>query len=256
MNRLLTLPPETIAKGLVTASGGNHGLAIARTGYVMGVPTKIFLPANVAPDKLPKFKGWNADTVIGGDSFDECNVQALAYAEQTGAAYVHPFADPFVVAGQGTLGLEILDDIPDVDVVLVAIGGGGLAAGLGTAIKARRPQVKVIGIEPFGAPTLHASLAANQVVTLDKIETRVPTMASRRTDERVFGLIRSTLDDVVLISDDDMANAARSLWFECGIAADLSGAATLAALKTGAVKVTPDQHVCIIVCGAGTDGQS
>ncbi len=256
MNRLLTLPPETIAKGLVTASGGNHGLAIARTGYVMGVPTKIFLPANVAPDKLPKFKGWNADTVIGGDSFDECNVQALAYAEQTGAAYVHPFADPFVVAGQGTLGLEILDDIPDVDVVLVAIGGGGLAAGLGTAIKARRPQVKVIGIEPFGAPTLHASLAANQVVTLDKIETRVPTMASRRTDERVFGLIRSTLDDVVLISDDDMANAARTLWFECGIAADLSGAATLAALQTGAVKVTPDQHVCIIVCGAGTDGQS
>ena len=94
------------------------------------------------------------------------------------------------------------------------------------------------------------------MVTLDKIETRVPTMASRRTDERVFGLIRSTLDDVVLISDDDMANAARSLWFECGIAADLSGAATLAALQTGAVKVTPDQHVCIIVCGAGTDGQS
>lgn len=255
MNRLLTLPSETIAKGLVTASGGNHGLAIARTGYVMNVPTKIFLPANVAPDKLPKFKGWKADAVIGGASFDDCNIKALAYAQETGAAYVHPFSDPFVVAGQGTLGLEILDDIPDVDVVLVAIGGGGLAAGLGTAIKAKRPGVKVIGIEPFGAPTLHASLAANHVVTLDSITTRVPTMASKRTDERVFELIRNTLDDVVLISDEDMAQAARSLWFECGIAADLSGAATLAALQTGAVTVRPDQHVCIIVCGAGNDGQ-
>ena len=255
MNRLRRLSAAQLAHGLVTASGGNHGLAIARTGYVAGVPTKIFLPTNVAPDKIPKFKGWSADIEIIGANFDEANQYALAYAEKTGATYVHPFADADVVAGQGTLGLEILEDMPDIDVVLVAIGGGGLAAGLGTAIKALRPDVRVIGIEPVGAPTLHAALAAGHVVTLDKIETCVPTMAARTTNEQVLHLIQNSLEDVVLVSDDDMRKAAQSLWFENGIAADLSGAAAIAALQSGVFKPDPHAHVCAIVCGAGNDGQ-
>ena len=256
MNRVRRLTPAQLTHGLVTASGGNHGLAIARTGYVAGVPTKIFLPTNVAADKIPKFKGWSADIDIIGMDFDEANRHALAYAEKTGATYVHPFADADVVAGQGTLGLEILEDMPDIHVVLVAIGGGGLAAGLGTAIKALRPDVRVIGIEPVGAPTLHAALAAGHVVTLDKIETCVPTMAARRTNDDVFKLIRDSLEQVVLVSDDDMRKAAKSLWFENGIAADLSGAAAIAALQSGAFCPDPKERVCAIVCGAGNDGQS
>ena len=255
MNRLRQLSPAQLAQGLVTASGGNHGLAIARTGYVAGVPTKIFLPTNVATDKIPKFEGWSADIEIIGANFDETNHYALAYAEKTGATYVHPFADADVVAGQGTLGLEILEDMPDIDVILVAIGGGGLAAGLGTAIKAMRPDVRIIGIEPVGAPTLHSALAAGHVVTLDKIETCVPTMAARTTNEQILQLIQNSLEDVVLISDDDMRKAAQSLWFENGIAADLSGAAAIAALQSGAFKPDPHAHVCAIVCGAGNDGQ-
>ena len=255
MNRLRRLSDAQLRQGLVTASGGNHGLAIARTGFVAGVPTKIFLPTNVAPDKIPKFKGWRADIEIIGDDFDQTNGHALRYAQQSGATYVHPFADADVVAGQGTLGLEILEDMPDLDYVLVAIGGGGLAAGLGTAIKALRPDVRIIGIEPVGAPTLHHALAAGHVVQLDKIETRVPTMAARSTDPRVLDLIKNSLEKVVLIEDDDMLKAAQSLWFENGIAADLSGAAAIAALQSGAFQPEPGAHVCAIVCGAGTDGQ-
>jgi threonine dehydratase len=256
MNRLRTLSPAQVAHGLVTASGGNHGLAIARTGYVAGVPTKIFLPTNVAPNKIPKFKGWLADIEIIGHNFDETNHHALAYAARTGATYVHPFADANVVAGQGTLGLEILDDMPDIDVVLVAIGGGGLAAGLGTAIKTLRPDIRVIGIEPVGAPTLHAAMAAGHVVTLDKIDTCVPTMAARSTHPDVLTLIQNSLETVVLVTDEAMRKAAQSLWFENGIAADLSGAAAIAALQSGAFRPDPGSHVCAIVCGAGNDGQS
>ncbi|WP_445504845.1 threonine ammonia-lyase [Microvirga sp. G4-2] len=256
MNRVKTLPPEKLRHGLVTASGGNHGLAIARTAYVAGVTAKIFLPSNVAPDKVAKLKGWNASVEIVGSVWDEANEAALTFAAKTDATYVHPFSDPVVVAGQGTLGFEILDDMPDVDTILVAIGGGGLIAGLSTAVKARRPQVKVIGIEPVGSPTLRACLDAQRLVTLDNISTRVPTMACRRTDEAIFEAVSRNVDDIILVTDDEMQAAARWLWFEFGIAADLSGAASIAALKAGKIPHSRSAYVCALICGAGTDGMT
>lgn len=256
INRLQTLPPEKLRHGLVTASGGNHGLAIARTAHVAGVRAKIFLPSNVAPDKVAKLKVWNASVEIVGSVWDEANEAALAFAAGSGATYVHPFGDPLVVAGQGTLGFEILDDMPNVDTILVAIGGGGLIAGLSTAVKTRRPQAKVIGIEPVGSPTLRACLDAQRLVTLDNVSTRVPTMACRRTDEAIFQTVSRHVDDIVLVTDDEMQDAARWLWFEFGIAADLSGAASIAALRTGRVPRSADDHVCALICGAGTDGMA
>jgi threonine dehydratase len=253
-NKLLAMSPEQIAKGIVTASGGNHGLATARAGHLVRVPTTIFLPENVSPPKVAKLKRWGADVRIGGAVWDETNVSALAHAERTGAAYFHPFADPLIVAGQGTLGLEILEQLPSVDTILVAIGGGGLIAGLATAVKAVKPAVRIIGIEPVGAPTLHASLAAGRVVTLEKVTTSVPTMAARRTDERIFEIVRQHVEKVVLITDEEMKAAAEWLWFEMGIAADLSGAASIAALMTGRFQAPAGSHVCAIICGAGPDG--
>ena len=254
MNRLLTLSRDELARGVVTASGGNHGLAIARSAHVLGVPATIFLPSNAAPDKIAKLRDWGAQVHIVGDVWDESNAAALAHARETGATYAHPFGDPVVVAGQGTLGLDILDDMPDVDVILVAIGGGGLITGLSTAVKALRPQTRIIGIEPVGAPTLHASLAAGHVVTLDRLDTRVATMSCRRTEEPIYEAVVRHVDEIVLVTDDEMEQAARSLWFEFGIAADLSGAASLAALASGKVKVAPGSRICALVCGAGTDG--
>ncbi len=254
MNRLLGAPKEESAEGIVTASGGNHGLAVARTAFVAGVPATIFVPAGVSPAKVAKMKAWKARVEIVGDVWDQSNEAALRHAAETGAIYFHPFADPLVVAGQGTLGLEILDDLPDMDAIIIAIGGGGLISGVSTAIRARRPNVRVVGVEPTGSPTLKASVEAGRVITLPEITTRVPTMACRRTDERIFEVVRRNVDEIILVSDQEMEDASRWLWFEMGVAADLSGAASLAALRKGLPSLAGAKHVCALVCGAGAEG--
>ncbi len=159
-----------------------------------------------------------------------------------------------MIAGQGTIGLEILDQLPDVETLLVAIGGGGLIAGIATAIKARKPDVRLIGIEPVGSPTLQASMAAGHVVRLPEITTEVATMACGKTEESVFEIVRRTVETIVLISDREMLEAARWLWFEFGIAADLSGAAAAAALQSGRVRLKPGERACGLVCGSGSEG--
>ena len=254
MNRLLGMHGKPDKAGLVTASGGNHGLAVARTAHVAGIPAKVYLPRTVSPEKVEKLKEWKANIEIVGHVFEHANAAALDYSGETGAVYVHPFADPLVVAGQGTLGLDILDDVTDVDTILVAIGGGGLIAGISTAVKARNPKVRIIGVQATGAPSMKASLEAGHVVTLPEVTTKVATLAAKRTDERVFDLIRGKVDDVILVSDDEMKDAARWLWFECGIAADLSGAASIAALRSGRIAERPGEHICALICGAGSDG--
>lgn len=256
MNRVLGAGPDELRSGLVTASGGNHGLAVAHTAYVAGVPATIFLPSNVSPAKVEKLKGWGARIEIHGDEFDQAREAALTYATKEGALFIHPYADPLVVAGQGTLGLDIAEEMPELDAILIAIGGGGLIAGMAAAIKAVRPGVRIIGVEPEGAPTLHASLAAGHVVTLPEVTTAVPTMAARRTDERVFEIAQQHVEKVVLVSDEAMQTAARWLWFETGVAADLSGAAAVAALQGPQVDLPKNARICALVCGAGPDGMA
>ncbi|MGI6851822.1 threonine ammonia-lyase [Mesorhizobium sp. 1B3] len=252
-NRLLAMDEADLAKGVVTASGGNHGIATARAAWMAGVPATIFLPSNASPSKIEKLKAWGAETRIVGSAWDQSNVAALDFVAKTGAAYFHPFADPHVVAGQGTVALEILDQVRDVDVVLVAMGGGGLVSGVATAMKALSPKVKVVGIEAEGCPVLLRALEAGENIGLDKITTSVATMACAKTDDAIFEIVRERVDDIVLVDDEEMRKAARWLWFEMGLAADLSGAAAIAALREGRVAVRPGDRVCAIVCGAGPD---
>lgn len=252
-NRLLTTPPEQLARGITAASGGNHGLATARAGFIAGVPVKIFLPSTATPDKVAKLKTWGAEVEMVGEAWHEANRACLDHAAQTGAAYFHPFADPAVVAGQGTTALEILQQLPDVDVVLVAMGGGGLISGIGTAIRALRPNVRVIGIEAEGCPVLLNALNAGKNIGLERITTKVATMACAKTEDVIFERVRDTVDEIVLVSDAEMLDAAKWLWFEMGLAPDLSGAAAVAALRFGRVQIAAGSKVCAIVCGAGPD---
>jgi threonine dehydratase len=254
MNRLLGGAEGPPSQGIVTASGGNHGLAVARTAHVAGVPAVVFVPETVSPDKVRKMRTWGADVRIVGPEWSISNQAALAWSRETGAPYFHPFADPLVVAGQGTLGLEIVEQIADADTIVVAIGGGGLVAGLSTAVKALRPDIRIVGVEPFGSPTIKASLDAGSVQTLAEVTSKVATMSCRRTDERVFELARAQIEDVVLISDDDMLAAAQWLWREYSIAADLSGAASVAALLSRHPIFAGSRHICAIVCGSGPEG--
>lgn len=254
MNRLLSMEKRDLARGIVTASGGNHGLAVAWASDRFGAPATVFLPDNAAPEKIEKLRQWGAQVKIAGTAWHEANAAALAYQASTGAQYVHPFADAMVIAGQGTLGLEILEQLPNVTTVLVAIGGGGLIGGLSLAIRARAPHVRIIGVEAKGSPVIAHSLANGYNTALDAVTTRVATMSCAKTSDLNFDLIRDNVDDVVLVSDEEMEEAARWLWFEMGLAADLSGAATIAALMHKKVTFSPAERVCAIICGAGTDG--
>jgi len=173
---------------------------------------------------------------------------------QEGLNYIHPFADPLVIDGQGTIGLEILADAPDIDMLLVAIGGGGLISGVSSAARSVKPGMKVIGVEPIGAPTLYESVRAGKVVELSQIATAAGTLAPRRSAAINLEIIQQNADEIVLVTDEEMRDAARWLWFEMGVAAELSGAAAVAALVSGKVSPAPSEKVCALVCGAGSDG--
>ncbi|PZO80932.1 MAG: serine/threonine dehydratase [Mesorhizobium amorphae] len=253
-NKLLSTPRERLQRGIVTASGGNHGLAVARAAKLAGVPATVFVTTSATPEKREKLKRWGATVEVVGAIWNETNEAALAFAEQTGAAYFHPFADPAVMAGQGTAGLELIRALPEMDTLLVAIGGGGLICGLSVALKALKPSIRIIGIEPEGSPTLKASLDAGRVVRLPEVTSQVATMSCAETDPRVFDIVREHVDDIVLVSDQAMLEASRWLWFELGLAADLSGAAAIAALRSKHVQIGSDAVVAALVCGAGPEG--
>jgi threonine dehydratase len=166
MNRLLTTPAEALKRGIVTASGGNHGVAVARAGFLAGVPTTVYLPPNASRAKINSLSQWNATARITGERWDDADAAAQSQAERDGCVYFHPFKDPEVVAGQGTVALEMLEDVPDANVYVVAIGGGGLIAGVATVVHARNPRARIFGVEPVGSPTLHAALVAGGPVRL------------------------------------------------------------------------------------------
>ena len=254
MNRLLGADTPVTPAGIVTASGGNHGLAVARTAHVAGVPAVIYVPEGVSPAKVLKMQRWGAEVRVHGADWSLSNIAAQAHAAATGAQYFHPFADPLVMAGQGTIGPELLEQVPDIDTVVIAVGGGGLVSGLGTALKALRPDIRIIAVEPEGAPTLKASLDAGYAVRLPEITCRIPTLSCRQTDPQIVALAQRNVAEVILLPDAAMQAASEWLWFEFGIAADLAGAATAAALRSGHPAFDKSRHICALVCGAGAEG--
>ncbi len=254
VNTLKSLNPTQVSRGLITASGGNHGLAVAYAAWMGGSRAVVYLPTSAPPAKAEALRRWGAEVVIEGAVFDEAAVAAQARAASDGLTFVHPFAPETVINGQGTLGLEVIEQVPDLDTVVIAIGGGGLISGVATAIKALRPGCRIVGVEPVGAPTHYESRRSGGLVTLDAIATAAGTLAPRRSEQINYDLISAHVDDIVLVDDASMRTAARWLWTECGIGAELAGAAGVAALQSGAVTVREGETVCAVVCGAGTDG--
>ncbi len=250
-NQVLVLPPEKLRRGLVTASAGNHGLGVAYAGWVTQTPVRVYLPEKAPAAKLAQFARWGADLRQEGSVWDEANAAALQAASREALSYIHPFAAPAVIAGQGTLALEIVAKAPQLDTLLVAIGGGGLIGGIGIAAKALRPNLRLIGVEAEGAPNFHASRAAGRLIALDRVQTRATTLAPRRSEPLNFALVERHVDELVLVSDGAMEGAARWLWQELGIAAELSSAATLAALQSGAIQFRAQERVCALICAAG-----
>lgn len=251
LNLAISLNAAEKRHGLVTASGGNHGLGVAFAARAEGLPARVYLPESTPPAKRAALAALGAEVEVTDGVWDDAQTAALAFANTSGMCYVHPFADSRVVAGQGSVGLEILEDCPDIDTILVAIGGGGLIGGVAAAIKQQRPDIKIIGVEPIGAPTLSTCLRAGKLVTLDEITTRAGSLAPRRTDAYNLALVQRYADDILLVSDDDMRTAAAWLWQEYHLSVELSGAASIAALHKHKI---PGKHIAAILCGSGEDG--
>ncbi|MDO8434380.1 MAG: threonine/serine dehydratase [Candidatus Binatus sp.] len=254
VNKLKSLTPDATARGIITASGGNHGLAVAYAGRLARVPATIYLPVTVSEEKIHKLNRWDARLVIEGASWDDSNRAALAVAERDGMAYFHPFADPVIIAGQGTIGLEILEDAPDIDTIVVAIGGGGMISGVAIAAHAIRPGIRIIGVEPVGAATVYKSIKAGHRIELEKIETAAGPLGARASEQLNLDLVQEHVSEIFLVTDDEMRNAARWLWFELGIAAELAGAAAVATILGSHYRPAEGERVCAVVCGSGTDG--
>jgi threonine dehydratase len=254
VNRTLALPPAVAARGLITASSGNHGLGLAYAAGLIGAPAIVYLSHNASPAKAEKLERLGATVVWEGAVWDDADRAARQRAERDGLCYVHPFAEAEIIAGQATVALEILEDCPQADLLLVAVGGGGLIAGVASAVHALRPSLTIVGVEPTGAPTLSESLRQGRVVELPRVDTAASTLAPRRSEQITFDIVRAGVREIVLVDDAEMFAAARWLWVEMGIAAELSGAAAVAALRSGKVARYQARHPVAIVCGAGTDG--
>jgi threonine dehydratase len=248
-NTLLQMTPAQRERGVVTASGGNHGLAVAYAAWRLGLHATVYLPASATTDRVARVKAWGAQVVQHGINWDDAHAAASVYAVANGLEYIHPFDAERTLAGQGTIGLELLEDVPDIDGVLIAIGGGGLIAGIADVIKQVKPEVRIIGVEPVGAASMMAAVDAGRVVELPGVRTIADTLAPRAVSERTRALTAQYVDELVLVDDRAMVDAMRWLWTHTNQLVEPSGAAVIAALRAGVVSVSECNAPVALICG-------
>ncbi len=226
-----TLTEEEKTRGLITASAGNHAQGVPYAAQAAGVPATIIMPTTTPLVKVNNTKDYGAKVVLHGETFDDAAAMAAALSEEEGLTYVHPFNDLTVSTGQGTIAYEIFKDLPDVDVILVPIGGGGLAAGVATLAKLLNPSVKVIGVEPAGAASMKASVEAGHIVTLDKIDTIADGVAVKTPGDKVFPYIQQNMDDIITIDDNELVDAFLDVMEKHKMVVENAGLLTVAALN-------------------------
>ena len=234
------------AAGVVAASGGNHGVAVAYASHRLGLPARIFVPTVSSPAKVERIREL-ADLVVTGDRYADALAAAERWAAESGALPVHAFDQRETILGQATVGLELDEQVPDVDTVLVPVGGGGLIAGIGAYFAG---AVRVIGVEPDGAPTLTRARAAGAPVDAPAGSVAVDALAPRRIGELVFPLTQAYVADVVLVDDEAITGAQRALWRSARIAAEPAAVVGVAALLAGAYRPAPGERVAIVISGA------
>ena len=229
--KISTLSDEEKARGLVTASAGNHAQGVAYAAQAAGVSATIVMPTTTPLVKVNNTKDYGAKVVLHGETFDDAAELAAKLSEEEGLTYVHPFNDPAIATGQGTISYEIFQDLPDVDVILVPIGGGGLATGVSTLAKLLNPNVTVIGVEPSGAASMKASLDAGHVVTLDRVETIADGVAVKTPGDQIFPYIRKNIDDIITIPDDELVDAFLDMMEKHKMIVENAGLLPIAALS-------------------------
>ena len=229
--KISTLSGEDRSRGLITASAGNHAQGVAYAAQAAGVSATIVMPTTTPLVKVNNTKDYGAKVVLHGETFDDAAELAAKLSEEEGLTYVHPFNDPAIATGQGTISYEIFQDLPDVDVILVPIGGGGLATGVSTLAKLLNPNVTVIGVEPSGAASMKASLDAGHVVTLDRVETIADGVAVKTPGDQIFPYIQKNIDDIITIPDDELVDAFLDMMEKHKMIVENAGLLPIAALS-------------------------
>ncbi|BEH08839.1 MULTISPECIES: threonine ammonia-lyase [Geobacter] len=249
LNFMTSQPREALAKGVITASAGNHAQGVAFSADLLGVPSTVFMPESTPPQKVFATRDYGAEVVLTGRNFDEAYAAAVQAQEERGALFVHPFDDPLVMAGQGTIGLEVLQELPDVANILIPIGGGGLIAGIATAIRETHPHVRIIGVETAAAPSAHYSLQKGKIVQVPVTVTLADGIAVKKPGVNTFPIIRDLVDEVVLVEEEEIALAIVALLERTKLLVEGAGAVPLAALLNRRVADLSGKTVCVLSGG-------
>lgn len=252
LNRLMALTPEERARGVIAASAGNHAQGVAAYATQLGVRSTIVMPLGTPLIKVTRTQRYGANVVLFGENYDEAYARACELRDASGAVYIHAYDDDAIMAGQGTIGLELLEDMADVDDIIVPVGGGGLIAGIGVAVKAQRPGVRLIGVEAAVLPSMQAALQAGEPVKLEAARTLAEGIAVRRVGDRPLEICKSVVDHLVTVEDDEIARAIVFLLESEKTVAEGAGAAAVAAVLAGRVDVK-GRKVALLVCGGNID---
>jgi threonine dehydratase len=252
LNKLLTLTPDERAHGVIAASAGNHAQGVAYHAGRHGIKARIFMPLPTPLTKVSATRAYGAEVVLQGANYDEAYEKAVENGRADRLTLIHAFNDDAVIAGQGTIGLEILEQQSDIEVVVVPIGGGGLIGGIACAVKESRPSVKVFGVQPARIPSMKAAVAQGKPVTLEPAKTIADGIAVRRAGERTLPLVQKYVDDIVTVEEEEIANAILLLLEHEKTLAEGAGAAALAAVLNRKLPLK-EKRVAVLVCGGNID---
>jgi threonine dehydratase len=252
LNKLALMSDEAKRRGVVCSSAGNHAQGVALAARIHGVRAVVCMAENATPAKIAATKGYGAEVVLHGSIWDEANEKAKELVRDEGLTYIHPFDDPELIAGQGTLGLEIVQDWPEVDAVVVPIGGGGLISGVSMAVKSHNPKIRVIGVESSDGPAMRRSLDAGRLETID-CGTIIDGLRVRRVGELNFSVVQRFVDDVVTLPDREIFEAMLWTWERCKLVIEGAAAAPVAALMHGLVKLPAGSRVAAVLSGGNVN---
>ncbi|MDD2635322.1 MAG: threonine ammonia-lyase [Bacteroidales bacterium] len=247
--KIKNLTSDEAAKGVLCASAGNHAQGVAFAAKSLGVKSTVFMPIFAPPLKVIATRAYGAEVVLTGDTFDDAFAAALEFQHKSGATFVHPFDDPYIIAGQGSVGLEIFEQLRDVDDVLVPIGGGGLISGVAIALKQLKPQIRIIGVEAMGAQSMKKSLEKKEIVKLNSVTTIADGIAVKSPGNLTFNICSNLVDEIVVVNDAEMASTAYLLLQRAKILAEPAGVAAMAAALYNKVDVKSRKIVAIISGG-------